>query len=81
MKQITQAVFNGQPECMKWAVVNESGAVWVTSKKPRLGPSKIDGLQCFYTQGIVESAYIGDGYDAADWQNSLIRRDQLQVAS
>lgn len=74
MKQLDQSVFNGQPKCMKWAVVNESGAAWVTSKKPKIGPSKIDGLQCFYTQGIVEIARIAGGYDAADWQKSLILR-------
>ncbi|MEY2864536.1 MAG: hypothetical protein RLY58_2243 [Pseudomonadota bacterium] len=76
MKKLDQSVFNGQPECMKWAFVNESGVVWVTSKKPRLGKSKTDSnLKCFYTFGDgVQAACVDGEYDADNWQHSLILR-------
>lgn len=70
LKQLDQSVFDGLDEKWRFAAVDKGGAVWVYSGKP--------DRDCGYwfVKELVGMS-IGRGYDASNWQNSLIERDDI----
>ena len=67
-KQLDQSVFDGLDEKWRFAAVDKGGEVWVYSGKP--------DRNCgywFVKEPVGMS--IGKGYDASNWQDSLIERD------
>lgn len=68
LKQLDQSIFNGLDEKWQFAAVDKGGAVWVYSGKPDR-----DCGYWFVKEPVGMS--IGRGYDASNWQNSLIERD------
>jgi len=68
-KRITQAVFNGLPSEYRWAAVDRFGCVLGYENKPDCGHFTWSGR-------IGNPVDIGSGYDATDWQNSLIERQE-----
>ena len=77
-KKLDQSIFDDAPDWAEWAFVCEDGVAMATSKKPRFGDSKVvSGVKCFYTIGSgVDWEKIGEGFDVADWRNSLIKRER-----
>lgn len=80
MKQLTQAVFD-LPECGDDAIsahVEADGRVFAnTLTKDCLEPHDAEWLVVRMPRGVgvVTQYYLGDGYDATDWQNSAINRE------
>lgn len=82
MKQLTQAVFEGMPDWVKSAVIDEDGTAWFHSKmKSQLIAIPADGdyLGCHDAPvrppDYDKTEYIGAGYDTTNWQNSAIDRE------
>lgn len=73
LKVLDQSVFDDEPPHLKWAAVEEDGSVYLFAKKPFID-------LCKWAAGVDEvEVYIGDDYDASDWQNSLIERDKVEL--
>lgn len=70
MKQLTQAIFNGQSEEWKYAAVNKNGAAWLYKVKPSVSWSDPTRF-CTNKIGII----IESGYNTNNWQDSVIDRD------
>lgn len=73
LKQLDQSVFNNMHERWKFAAVDEDGSAHRFSKE--VFPHR-EGF-CYEGDDYNEFKFslIGTGYDASDWQNSLIERD------
>lgn len=70
-KKLTQAVFDGLPPEYQWAAVdgyNGAACAYI------LEPSVMDGDDQFSVAG-GDYLFVGDDYDATDWQNSKIERE------
>lgn len=68
-KKLDQSIFNDEPPHLRWAAIEEDGSVYLFAKKPFID-------LCKWAAGVDEvEVYIGDDYDASNWQNSLIERD------
>ena len=67
LKQLDHSIFNGLDEKWRFAAICFSGKAVVTECKPKI---VLNGYYC-------EDGYllVGTGYDASNWQNSLIERD------
>ena len=74
LKKLTQAVFEGLPSEYRWAAVDAEGIALVHIHKPELYTKRINPMWCSYADS---SKYIGSDYDPADWQNSLIERQDV----
>ena len=70
MKQLTQAIFNGQSEEWKYAAVNKNGSAWLYQVKPSVSWSDPTRF-CTNKIGII----IESGYNTNNWQDSVIDRD------
>lgn len=71
LKKLTRAVFDSLPKEYLWAAVdgyNGAACAYI------LEPSIMDGDDQFSVAG-GDYLFVGDGYDATDWQNSLIERE------
>lgn len=69
LKKLDQSIFNDEPPHLRWAAIEEDGSVYLFAKKPFID-------LCKWAAGVDEvEVYIGDDYDASNWQNSLIERD------
>ena len=70
-KPLTQAVFDGQASYYKYAIIDSDGGAWVHRYEPKL----------FERRGLWASSgdcrFVGYGYDATGWQNSLIVRETI----
>ena len=68
-KKLDQSIFNDEPPHLRWAAIEEDGSVYLFAKKPFID-------LCKWAAAVDEvEVYIGDDYDASNWQNSLIERD------
>lgn len=76
MKQLTQAVFIGQPDWVKSACVRKDGfgQLWSVPSK-NLEPCSDYFLS--WGEPITYSEPLGYGFDATNWQNSAIDREKL----
>ena len=72
LKQLDQSVFDGLDEKWRFAAVNEAGEVFRFTKEPKLSNSFIGA---WVVRGLFNLERAGVGYDASNWQNSLIERD------
>lgn len=85
MKQLTQAIFSGQPSWVKSAAVDSNGKAHLYGCKKRyLSPKHYVPRRYSYwylKAGCslpvflnFRSELIGDGFDATDWKRSAINR-------
>ena len=72
-KPLTQAVFDGLPPEYRWAVVDNRGSAYAFNAKPK--PFKSDFRDWDFHN--VDTVSLGMDYDATDWQNSLIERQDV----
>jgi hypothetical protein len=70
-KTLTQAVFNGLSSEYRWAAVDRDGDCFVFG----VIPEELDGYGWGCEHG-TPSHYIGENFDATDWENSLIEREE-----
>lgn len=70
LKQLDQSVFDGLDEKWRFAAIDLSGEAWVYREQP-----KIDKGDDRWSPSNTPPNSIGTGYDASNWQNSLIERD------
>lgn len=74
-KKLTQAVFNGQPDCIKSAAIDKDGDVWLYQvTRDKLIVDEVEGEHEDDSEWRV--TFAGSEYDATDWQNSAIDRIQ-----
>ena len=71
LKQLNQSVFNNMHERWKFAAVDDDGRAYYFMKKPVIDQDD----PCFIDGSTTRCKWIGEGYDASNWQNSLIERD------
>lgn len=71
LKQLDQSVFNGLDEKWRFAAVDDDGRAYVFMRKPEIDETD----PCFIDGNTTRCKGIGEGYDASNWQNSLIERD------
>lgn len=71
LKQLGQSVFNGLDEKWRFAAVDDDGRAYGFMKKPVIDQDD----PCFIDEDTTRCKWIGEGYDASNWQNSLIERD------
>lgn len=69
LKQLDQSIFNGLDEKWRFAAVDSDTRVYIYEARQHIE----DNRYWFGDFGLQK--YIGEGYDASDWQNSLIERD------
>ena len=70
LKQLDQSIFDGLDEKWRFAAVDRGGLLKVFTYKPKLSVSMTSFILL-----IGNTIDIGGGYDASNWQNSLIERD------
>ena len=70
MKQLDQSVFKEWADCWKFLAIDEDGDAWRYREKP-----EIDSSDKRWLPSNTVPLLIGKGYDASNWQNSLIERD------
>ncbi len=70
LKQLDQSVFKEWADCWKFFAIDEDGWAWRYQEKP-----KIDNGDNRWSPSNTVPLLIGMGYDALNWQNSLIERD------
>ena len=70
LKKLDLSVFDGLDEKWRFAAVGKNGSVY----KFRFTP-KVSGDSYFCDEGYHKYSLVGTGYDASNWQNSLIERD------
>lgn len=74
MKQLTQAIFDGQPDWVKSAAVDSDtdGYLYSVAKSEL----RVGGIWWAYRHNPDATCeLIGKGYDASNWQNSAIDRE------
>ena len=69
LKQLDQSIFNGLHEKWRFAVIQNNGFALICTKLPFIA----FGGSSWDWNGY--SDVVGKGYDASNWQNSLIERD------
>ena len=84
MKKLTQAVFDGAPDWVASAAIDEDGsAVWYSSYSCQLLADKLGGehhINAYvedlpnYPEHLDKFKLVGIGYDPTDWQDSAIDR-------
>ncbi len=68
-KNLDQLIFDDEPQHLKWAAIEEDGSVYLFAKKPFIDLHK-------WAAGMDEvEVYVGNEYDASNWQDSLIERE------
>jgi hypothetical protein len=60
---------------IKWAAVDSHGRAYGYSKKPTLGKRGWFSVKNEFPYENYPCVFIGSGFDASDWQNSLIKID------
>ena len=71
LPKLTADIFN-RPECpkwVKWATVDATGHVWAFASKPCLVSNWVSNSDAYF---------LCSGYNAVDWQNSLIERPAVK---
>lgn len=72
-KNLDQSVFDDEPLHLKWAAIEEDGSVYLFAKKPFIDLHK-------WAAGTDEvEVYVGNEYDASNWQDSLIEREMKEL--
>ena len=75
MKQLDQSVFKEWADCWKFLAIDEDGDAWRYREKP-----EIDSSDKRWLPSNTVPLLIGKGYDASNWQNSLIERDSKELS-
>lgn len=71
LKQLDQSVFDGLDEKWRFAAVDDDGRAYAFMRKPVIDQDD----PCFIDGDTTRCKWISEGYDASEWQNSLIERD------
>lgn len=69
LKQLDQSIFNGLDEKWRFAAVDEDSRAFKFDCEPAINCDE------WYEGHGQQKILIGEGYDASNWQNSLIERD------
>ena len=69
LKQLDQSVFDGLDEKWRFAAVDECSEAYIYMSEPMAGTTYFVG------GNGTDYRLFGQGYDASNWQNSLIERD------
>lgn len=76
MKKLTQAVFNGAPDWVNSAAVDEDGTAYLYEGLSKdLGLTDKDGVFGHLAKGLDRSWIVVGEYDAVDWMHSAIDRE------
>lgn len=76
LKQLDQSIFDGLDEKWRFAAVDGDGRAHKCNIRPQPHHTKHE----FYNIGKgFDFELIGIGYDATDWQNSLIEREKVEL--
>lgn len=73
LKVLDQSVFDELDEKWQFAATDRNSKAFLFSRKPTA-----DDIQ-WYAESIVDYEIIGTGYDASNWQNSLIERERKEL--
>lgn len=73
LKQLDQSVFDGLDEKWQFAAVDKCGEVWYSTHKTQLS---VSGTH-LSPEPNADSMQAKGYYDASNWQNSLIERDDI----
>lgn len=76
LKQLEQSVFDGLDEKWRWAAINVSGALILSTH-----PIEAMSGSWVRKRNLGELINHGFGYDASNWKNSLITRDTVKELS
>lgn len=82
LKQLDQSVFNGLDEKWRFAAVDADGSAngFDIRVYPRGGDEHgLFAYESDYANSDDNSVHIGTGYDATNWQNSLIERESKEL--
>ncbi len=74
MKQLTQAIFNGQPKEMISAAIDGNGKAWLYDV-PSYSLELDESYLIFGGSAIKWSIPLDGTFDTTDWQNSAIDRE------
>ena len=77
LKKLDQSVFEGLPSEYRWAVVRNCGSANAFNSEPKF--FKADFRDWDFNN--VDTVSLGKGYDATDWQNSMIERQDVPTAA
>lgn len=69
LKKLDQSVFDGLPPDYKFAAVDADGFAWAYEERPDM--ISFDGMRRF----------ISRSFDATDWKNSLIEREEEEAGA
>lgn len=78
MKNLTQSIFNGAPDCFISAAVDSDGTafLYTAPKRDLSTATDIDDKNGVWAVTLPHYGWIVVGkYDATNWQNSAINRD------
>lgn len=75
LKKLDQSVFDGLPPEYKFAAVDSTGLAFAYEQRPR---RYVAGIGGFGFDGMCRSIF--GNFDATDWQNSLIEREEIAAA-
>ena len=70
-KQLDQSIFDRLDEKWRFAAVDNDGRAYAFMRKPEIDETN----PCFIDGDATRCKWAGEGYDASNWQNSLIERD------
>ena len=73
-KQLDQSVFDGQDENRRFFAIDENGEGWFYRGRPEIAFQGKRWLEPNHTP-----VKLADGYDTANWQNSLIERESKEL--
>lgn len=73
LKVLDQSVFDELDEKWQFAAVDKDGRAYGFMKKPVIDQDD----PCFINGDTTRYKWIGEDYNASDWQNSLIERESL----
>ena len=74
-KQLTRSVFDGLDERWRFAAVDDDGRAYAFMRKPEIDETD----PCFIDGDATRCKWAGEGYDASNWQNSLIKREKKEL--
>lgn len=73
LKTLDQSVFDGQGEKWRFAAVDEDSRAFKFDCEPAINCDE------WYEGHGQQKVLIGTGYDASDWQNSLVERESKEL--
>lgn len=63
------------PRDLNWAAIDKDGSAWAFKQKPKIN----EETHTWFTETPEYLFEIGEGFDASDWQNSLVSRENIET--